>query len=445
MKYKTRRWYAVLTVCLIAAVWFGAYQYAGAKRYKIQLENQYRRSFGDMLDYVGNIGTDLKKGKAVTDSAQMTSLSSEIRNKAMFAQEHLSHLPIRGIEMENTSKFLSQVGDYTYRLSEKMLRGETVTAEEKQTMKELERYASGLYDELQSMQNGLYAGTMTFEQAGKRLFRSQTEDFPGRMESVEEEFADYPSLLYDGPFSDHIGLRKSGFLDSLPAVSPADAEETVRDFLSFCRIVSVNRLEDGDGTVETYSFQVKTDEEEISIAVSKRGGYPVWMLNQRQISRDGLTTEEAMERAKRFLEEHQYAEMRENYYERIGNALVVNFAYQQDGITVYPDLIKVKVSLEDGEIVGFESGGYLMNHEPHRTLPEPGISPDEAAAIVSDVMKTESCRLTLIPTESKQELLCYELKGTIDQDEYLIYLNAENGRQEKILLLLVSESGTLTV
>ena len=60
-------------------------------------------------------------------------------------------------------------------------------------------------------------------------------------------------------------------------------------------------------------------------------------------------------------------------------------------------------------------------------------------------MEVTDQKLAVIPLETKKEVLCYELKGKIDQDEYLIYLNAETGKQEKILLLLVSENGTLTI
>ena len=44
--------------------------------------------------------------------------------------------------------------------------------------------------------------------------------------------------------------------------------------------------------------------------------------------------------------------------------------FVQDGVTCYPDLIKVGISLESGALTGFEAAGYLMNHR-ERELPEP--------------------------------------------------------------------------
>lgn len=439
--------YAVFTILLVLVASFGIYQYTNAKHYQTMMNNQYQRSFSDLVDYVGNIEVELKKGKAVTDTSQMTALSSDIWRKASFAQANLGQLPISDLELENTSKFLAQVGDYTYSLSRKMLDGEEITLEEKQQMKQLGDYATSLYESLSSMQEELYAGSISFAKAGKKVFAKEDPSFGSSMESVEEEFADYPSLIYDGPFSEHISQMQPKFLEALPEITAADAEQCVRDFLSGEQIVSITPLEDGNGVIPTYCFKVETGQEdvEIDLSISKNGGYPVWMLNSKQVLADGLSEEEGVEKAKQFLSEHGYQNMKESYYERSGNTLLVNFSYEQDGIIVYTDLIKVKVSLEDGSIIGFESKGYLMNHEQNRQLSEISVSAEQAYEIASDVMEIEAQNLTVIPLETKKEVLCYEFKGKIDEDEYLIYLNASSGKQEKILLLLVSESGTLTI
>ena len=47
----------------------------------------------------------------------------------------------------------------------------------------------------------------------------------------------------------------------------------------------------------------------------------------------------------------------------------INFAYEKDHTTYYPDLIKVSVSLENGEIISFHQRGYLANHRERTTKP----------------------------------------------------------------------------
>ncbi len=437
--------YAVFTVLLVLIASFGIFQYSSAKQYKIMLNNQYHRSFSDLLDYVGNIELELKKGKAVTDSFQMTSLSSDLWKKSSFALENLSQLPLSDIELEKTAKFLSQVGDYTYSLSKKMLDGQAITIEEKQKMNELGRYANTLYHSLSKLQNDLYDGKLNFSKAKKSLFKKETVGFSDNMETVEKEFSDYPSLIYDGPFSEHIYQKKSVFLQDLPEISSSEAQMIAREFLYDKKINEIQPLPEGDGTISAYCFSVETEKEMIQIAISKKGGYPVWMLSDKVVKAEKISTSEAIESAKQFLSYHKYSNMKESYYERIGNTVLINFAYSQDNVVMYPDLIKVKVSLEDGSIVGFESNGYLMNHRENRNVGEIKLSAEEAKQIASKVMDVESQSLAIVPLETKEETLCYEFKGKIDQDEYLIYLNANNGKQEEILLLLISESGTLTV
>lgn len=41
-------------------------------------------------------------------------------------------------------------------------------------------------------------------------------------------------------------------------------------------------------------------------------------------------------------------------------------------------------------------------------------------------------RLAIILNDSNEEVLCYEFTGTLGEDTYRIYINSENGREEKV-------------
>ena len=53
--------------------------------------------------------------------------------------------------------------------------------------------------------------------------------------------------------------------------------------------------------------------------------------------------------------------------------------------------------------------------------------------------------MALIPTESNSEILTYEFKGKIDSREFLIYINADNASEEKVLLVIDNKNGVLTM
>ena len=111
---------------------------------------------------------------------------------------------------------------------------------------------------------------------------------------------------------------------------------------------------------------------------------------------------------------------------------------------VYPDLIKVKVALDNGEIVGFESKGYLMSHR-QRDIPKPAISMEEALQKVARKENIISSGLAIIPTNYGSELFCYEFKGRLDDQDFLVYINAMTGEEEDILLIINSDEGILTM
>ena len=53
--------------------------------------------------------------------------------------------------------------------------------------------------------------------------------------------------------------------------------------------------------------------------------------------------------------------------------------------------------------------------------------------------------LAMIPTKFQTEILCWEFKGKVDNREFLVYINAETGKEEDILIILDTPNGTLTV
>ena len=136
--------------------------------------------------------------------------------------------------------------------------------------------------------------------------------------------------------------------------------------------------------------------------------------------------------------------MKETYYLKQEGMLTINYAYEQDGVIMYPDLIKVKVALDDGRILGIETTGYLNNHTV-RDISKIKISKDEAKKTLNKELNIMSEGLAVIPTEWESEVLCYEFKGKIENQEFLVYINAENGKEEDILIITNTPNRTLTM
>ena len=54
--------------------------------------------------------------------------------------------------------------------------------------------------------------------------------------------------------------------------------------------------------------------------------------------------------------------MEESYYFTDDGICTINFAYEDNDVIMYPDLIKVSVCLETGNVLSFDASGYISNH-----------------------------------------------------------------------------------
>ena len=178
--------------------------------------------------------------------------------------------------------------------------------------------------------------------------------------------------------------------------------------------------------------------------ISKKGGHIVQSSLDREVLEEKISEQEANEIGKSYLSDKGFKNMKETYFVKEGNVVTINYAYNDNGVIVYPDLIKVKLALDNGEILGIETTGYLNSHK-EREFKEPKISLEEAKSKINSRLEIVSENMAIIPTEWKTELTCYEFKGKVEDREFLVYINAETGKEENVLIILDTPGGTLTV
>lgn len=448
---RMRGTYVVLTLALIALALVsvgGVFYYRQADTLKTELNNSYNRAFHNMADFLSDIDTTLKKTMLAQDAGQMSSLSSKLYMQAESAKACLSELPAEGEPFHDTSKFLSQVGDYAAYLSQKMIGSEGVSEEEYQNLEKLSAYAEAVSEEFQNLEGEIYAGTVSVNKLSSTSFplkvQAAGKTFESGMKQLEALPQEYPALIYDGPFSDHLETTRPKMLEGEMSVSRLAAEDTVREMLGEERARVVEYVDDGEGKIETYLFSGEKNGRSISMEVTKKGGYALWMLDSREVKEERLNISQASAAGETFLLKHGYPSMKSSYYEVGDHIATINYAYVQDGVVMYPDLIKVKIALDNGEVLGFEAEGYLMCHET-REIPEDVIGESAAREKAGTHLKVDTINMAYIPLDSGREVFCYELKGKLGKNNFLIYVNAKTGKEERILMLLESERGILTV
>ena len=444
-----------------------------AEAYQRYLANSRRHAFAELSTGLNELDADLQKGIYATSPAMLTSLCTQIFGKAMSAQMALGELPYGSIELEQTAAFLAKTGDYAAALSRSAAVNGGCTEEEREGLRGLSAAASALSAQVAALQSDLWAGAATLEdveaaEARQRVGRAQTgrfgkgvklreivalrrdaegggQEVAGSVyQTIESDFPELPSLIYDGPFSEHIAGRTARVLEGRPIVTQDEARLAAAKFLDLKPDI-FTLVSAGEGKLPTYGFSAAVDGGELYVEVTQAGGLVMQVISSRAAGTPVLSREKAVAKAMEFLEKRGYPAMRESYFIDQGGILTINFAAVQDEVICYPDLVKVSIALDTGRVVGFESEGYLMNHTL-RSFPVLSVSEEEARDVVSPALTVLSQQLSLIPTGGEYEVLCHEFKCRNEEGQHiLVYVNAQTGQEEKILILLEDESGTLVI
>ncbi len=401
-----------------------------------------QKAVSDLTEHINQVNTAFEKGKYTTSPYQQILLSSRIWSETSAAKSALESLPLDYTELENTEKFLTQAGDFAYLLTKKAARGEEISDSEKQTMEGLAKGATSICDKLNSIFDNMSKEKLTTEMIDKMLKQSTDKENPSlydNLKDTDNEFKEFPTLIYDGPFSDHIGNTSPKFLEGKTNISMEQAKKVFADSIG----VDQGRItydQETAGNVPCYNFSYG----DYQGGVTKKGGYLLYLTNQRPINDSVLSYEDAISKAKAYLENNGYKNMKENYYINDGEVLVINFAYEENGATCYPDLIKIGVALDNGEILSVEASNYISNHVENRDTTV-SFSKEEARKTLSADISVENYKLSIIPTDGNYEVLCHEFSGkTADGQKVLCYINAKTGVEEKILLIVETDRGVLT-
>ncbi len=430
------------SVGIIAALLvFAGISYGREQRARRSLEYSYLRAVEELSLNLDNIRNNLEKGMYTNSISMLSNLSGKLCSDAATAKSALSQLPVQELNLEKTNLFLSQVGNYSKSLAEKCAQGEQLTDEEKSNIAALYQYARNLSGSMWQVEEKIQNGEVTFERvngASGSFGADQPASIADGFQDFETMDNSYPTLIYDGPFSDHIMEKEPLMLKDERAI---DEEEAMRRAAGLTGAQDLRSAGEESGKMPSFVFV----NDSVTVAVTKSGGFFSYMLAGRPVGRQTITAGEACERAEDYLERMGVRNAEETYYEVQDGVCIINFAAEQNDVMLYTDLIKVGVALDNGEVLSFDMRGYLTNHAI-RDLPQPKISEEKAISLVSPNLSVTDASLCVIPSAGQNELFCYEVKCVGESGQnVLVYVNAVTGREEQILLLRIGSGGTLTV
>lgn len=448
-RLKDRHMLTLVVVLISIIVILGLFTYKKQREYRQASENAYNMAFFELVDYVDSVEVYLAKALVSNTPEHGAETLTYVWREANLAQSYLARLPISSSELENTAKFLNQVSDYSYSLSRKNINNQELTQEELDNLTKLHQYSTELKNTLNQLSEDLNSGRISWGELTKKgspVFAQEVSNISkDSFSNLEENFHEYAGLIYDGAFSEHMTNPERKGLTG----EEIDEETAKQKALEFIGAENVKEINSNgitqNANIQSYDFSaVKNDGVNVWISISQKGGHVVFSNSTRDVTAEIISQENANEIGKKFLDSRGIYNMKPTYYLKQNGIVTINYAYEQDGVTVYSDLVKLKIALDNGEILGIETSGYLNSHE-YRNFATPKISKEKAREKINKNLEIQSEGLAMIPTEYQSEILCWEFKGVVDDRQFLVYINVENGKEEDVLVILDTPNGVLTM
>ena len=405
--------YTFLGVAVITAALAAFTVALDARQSRQMLQDTYTRHMLEVQEHLQILSARLGKTAAAGDRRMQVELLSGVARQADGVVNGLTALPLSHAAMSRTIKFCNQLADYALVQALLCAGGQSLTDAERQRIGEMENQCTLLLGQLatHSMQ--------------------EMNDPDSAM--------DYPGMIYDGALSDSSGTAEPKALGT-GTIDAQQAVEIARDFVGAERVAKAEPGVETGGALPSYGVTLTLHDGTILNAdVTRQGGKLLWIMPEHAAFASGLTLEECTQKAQTFLQSRGYDPMEAGHYQLYDGLAVISFAPVQDGVLLYPDLVKVQLRMDTGELVGLESSAYLMNHTRRGPF-APVVSLQEALERVSPQLDGAAARLCVIPYHGKEKL-CWEVSGTHEEDEDRVYVDAQDGREIEVRRMIREPSG----
>nr|WP_168119454.1 germination protein YpeB [Paenibacillus sp. HB172176] len=429
--------FPITAILLIGAMYWGYQEHQEKNEVLIKAENNYQRAFHNLTFHVEKLHEQLGNTLAVNSTSMAYHRKGLVNvwRLTSEAQNEISQLPLTYLPFGDTENFLSHISNFAYKTSVRDLSKQPLSQDEFKTLKELYDKSDDIAKDLHQMQEDVMTHQMRWMDVEMAIAADQQEGqnpFVDGLRSLDGKVKAYPELNW-GPSVSSMYEKRSITMLSGDNVEPADIKKKAAQMTNVDpSLVAVT--ENGKGTeYSSYSAVVNAEEPDrrIQLDFAKKGGNLLWMMKSRPIGKQTVDFEKAKAASDAFLEKNGFKDMQAVNYDQFDNSGTFTYVGKQNGVLIYPDKLKVKVALDNGEPVGIQAGDYVYEHYK-RKLPSPIMTKEEAAKAINPNMKVKKVQLALIDSETGNEALCYEFTGAINNSDYRIYINAETGIEESI-------------
>ncbi len=449
---RSKWWIGLLSVALLISLGWGFYQYHQAGECRLIAENNYHRALNDFASHLDQLETDLAKENVASSPSQKIFYLSQVSGNSDAALKDFAQIPAEQTGLSYTGQFLAQAGDFSRTLAQRVAGGGKISAEEEKTLRDMHERLISVNEKVQDLivrmntENIAWTdptpllgkwfgfGTTQVAEAAADGSEAPAKSVRSGLDQLDAGLQKLPPFSYTGEYAVHEVPKPLG----LPSgnVTKEQAQVNARDFLSKAGYPDVTPEFAGDTQGDFGGYAWK--HEEAYLEVSHQGGVVIFYRDQRSIETRTMNKEEAANKAKVVLQALDW-NLTLTSSEDFGAYVQLDFVAEKDGVRIYPDKVRLMIALDNGQLVGFDAVPYYAFHHS-RTYPAK-ITPEQAVRALRPDFRVSEKRMAVVTKSGNQEVYCYEFRGQYQGEEYLIYLNAATGAEEKIQRILKTPRG----
>ena len=403
-----------------------------------ELANVYQKNLYDLVEGVNNAEIKLSKAISSNEKDFQKKMLAEVVKNAQMAESAISSLPITQNSLADSVKFINQLGGYSTSVMENLASEPQLNEEEKDNLQKLHNSLVEMKGKLSEYMQKMQKGEVSITSENLKL-QDGSNSFTVNLSMVKEVSVEYPTMIYDGPFSDSENDYVVRGLKGEEVDKSTAYNSVVK---SFKNIDSLEYAGEINSNFQTINFDLKTtDEHNLFVQVSKIGGHILTVSGYHEGEvQSEVSVDEGEKIALDFAKSNGISNVMVVWKAVLGDEAYYNIAPVQNDIILYPDLVKVKIDLASGTVIGYDATSYFINHID-RNLTGEFISVAKAKQAIPDGFEVEEPKLALAPLDYGKEVVCYEFVSEKEGETYYFYINAVSGKLENILKVISTTDG----
>lgn len=433
----------VLSVGIVGVSVWGYQEHQEKNSILIQAENTYQRSFHELTYNIDLLHDTIGSSLAMNSKDQLSPQLAEIWRITSLAHNNVGQLPLTLVPFNKTEEFLSKMGDFSYKVAVRDLNKTPLSDEEVNTLQSLYEMSGEIEQELRRVQNMALENNLRWMDVQLALVNNDENadnTIIDGFKTVEKTVEGYSEANFNETLLGVSTAPDKGYKTLTgKEISEKEAKRKIQELLSVNNDTEITVTETGDGAnVPLYTGSYQQDGVSGYVDISKKGGHPFTVMLSRELDDAKISLHDALNKANDYMEKHGFSNfslLASNQYDTVG---VFHYIPEEDNVLIYPDAIQIKVALDNGDVLGFVAKDYYQNHNK-RSIPQPSISEEEALKQVNQNLKIQDKHMGIIKNDMGEEILAYVFLGTLNDDTYKIFINAEDGSEEKVEKLKKAE------